>query len=91
MIGGRYGAQPPPGRIRARLAGSAGQSFGAFLTAGVRLELTGEANDGVGKSMSGGRIAIRPPAGDAGDPVLLGNAALYGATGRRALLRRPRR
>ena len=81
MIGGRYGAKPPPGRVRARLTGSAGQSFGAFLTAGVRLELTGEANDGLGKSMSGGRIAIRPPAGDAGDPVLLGNAALYGATG----------
>ena len=73
-----------PRRRRAgsgRGLGSAGQSFGAFLTAGVRLELTGEANDGLGKSMSGGRIAIRPPAGDAGDPVLLGNAALYGATG----------
>ncbi len=47
----------------------------------MRLDLTGEANDGVGKSMSGGRIVIRPPADDAGDPVLLGNAALYGATG----------
>jgi glutamate synthase domain-containing protein 3 len=67
--------------VRARFEGSAGQSFGAFLAAGVELALTGEANDGVGKSMSGGRIAIRPPAGDLGDPVLLGNAALYGATG----------
>jgi len=81
LVGARYGSSPPPGRVRARFEGSAGQSFGAFLAAGVELALTGEANDGVGKSMSGGRIAIRPPAGDLGDPVLLGNAALYGATG----------
>ena len=82
MIGGRYGAKSPPGRIRARLTGSAGQRASVRSSqTGVRLELTGEANDGLGKSMSGGRIAIRPPAGDAGDPVLLGNAALYGATG----------
>jgi glutamate synthase domain-containing protein 3 len=67
--------------VRARFAGSAGQSFGAFLAAGVELELTGEANDYVGKSMSGGRIVVRPPANDAGDPVLLGNTVLYGATG----------
>jgi glutamate synthase (ferredoxin) len=77
----RFGDAPPPGRVRARFAGAAGQSFGAFLSAGVELALTGEANDGVGKSMGGGRIVVRPPAGDAGDPVLLGNAALYGATG----------
>ena len=77
----RFGTAPPPGRIRARFAGSAGQSFGAFLAAGVQLELVGEANDYVGKSMGGGRIAIRPPEDDAGDPVLLGNTALYGATG----------
>ena len=61
--------------------GSAGQSFGAFLSAGVRLDLTGDANDGVGKGMGGGRIVVRPPAGDAGEPTLIGNAALYGATG----------
>src|SRR5206468_5301353 len=48
---------------------------------GVRLTLTGEANDYVGKGMSGGRIVIRPPADDAGDPVLVGNTVLYGATG----------
>jgi glutamate synthase domain-containing protein 3 len=47
----------------------------------VKVTLVGEANDGVGKSMGGGRIAIVPPADDAGDPVLVGNAALYGATG----------
>jgi glutamate synthase (ferredoxin) len=81
LVARRFGSVPPPGRVRARFAGSAGQSFGAFLAAGVQLELTGEANDYVGKSMAGGRIAIRPPEGDAGDPVLLGNTALYGATG----------
>jgi glutamate synthase (ferredoxin) len=80
-VGMRFGAHPPPGRVRARFEGAAGQSFGAFLTAGVKLRLVGEANDGVGKSMGGGRIAIVPPPGDAGDPVLAGNAALYGATG----------
>lgn len=76
-----FGAGSPPGRVRARFEGSAGQSFGAFLAAGVELELVGEANDYVGKGMSGGRIVVVPPLGDAGDPVLLGNAVLYGATG----------
>jgi glutamate synthase (ferredoxin) len=80
-IARRYGATPPPGRVRARFEGSAGQSFGAFLVDGVELELVGEANDAVGKGMGGGRIVIRPPSDDAGDPVLLGNAVLYGATG----------
>jgi len=76
-----FGADAPPGRVRARFTGAAGQSFGAFLARGVRLDLVGEANDYVGKGMSGGRIAIRPPAGDLGDPVLVGNTVLYGATG----------
>ena len=76
-----YGAGPPPGRVRARFDGSAGQSFGAFLAAGVELEVVGECNDYVGKGMSGGRIVVLPPANDAGDAVLLGNAVLYGATG----------
>ncbi|HEX4745671.1 MAG TPA: glutamate synthase large subunit, partial [Gaiellaceae bacterium] len=75
------GSAAPAGRVRARFEGAAGQSFGAFLTAGVELDLVGEANDGVGKSMSGGRIVISPPPNDAGDPCLVGNAALYGATG----------
>jgi glutamate synthase (ferredoxin) len=81
LIGRRFAAAAPPGRVRARFEGSAGQSFGAFLAAGVRLELVGEANDYVGKSMGGGRIVVRPPDDDAGDPVLLGNTVLYGATG----------
>jgi glutamate synthase (ferredoxin) len=80
-IGRRFGAESPPGRIRARFVGSAGQSFGAFLSAGVALDLVGEANDYVGKSMGGGRIAIRAREGDAEHAVLLGNTVLYGATG----------
>jgi glutamate synthase domain-containing protein 3 len=67
--------------VRVNFEGVAGQSFGAFLAAGVKITLTGEANDYVGKGMCGGRIAIRPPEGDAGDPVLVGNTVLYGATG----------
>ena len=80
-IGKEFGLAPPPGRVRARFEGVAGQSFGAFLAAGVELDLVGEANDYVGKGMSGGRIVVRPPADDAGDPCLLGNTVLYGATG----------
>ena len=80
-VASQHGAAAPPGRVRIELTGSAGQSFGAFLSRGVRLHLEGEANDGVGKGMAGGRIVVRPPADDAGDPVLVGNAALYGATG----------
>jgi glutamate synthase domain-containing protein 3 len=80
-IARRFGAGPPPGRVRARFEGSAGQSFGAFLAAGLELELVGEANDGVGKGMSGGRLVVLPPPDDDVDPVLLGNAVLYGATG----------
>ncbi|MBI2705623.1 MAG: glutamate synthase subunit alpha [Actinobacteria bacterium] len=59
-----YGSQPPRGTARVRFTGSAGQSFGAFLTHGIELELDGEANDYVGKGMAGGRIVIRPPADD---------------------------
>src|SRR5204862_1945377 len=80
-VGRRFGAGTPPGRVRARVEGSAGPSFGAFLAAGAEVELVGEANDYVGKGMSGGRIVVLAPPGDAGDAVLLGNAVLYGATG----------
>ncbi len=85
-VGARLGGelarrQRPPRSPRAyRFEGSAGQSFGAFLPAGVEFVLDGEANDYVGKALSGGRIVVRPPAGDAGDPCLLGNTVLYGAT-----------
>ncbi|MGI9119140.1 MAG: glutamate synthase large subunit [Acidimicrobiales bacterium] len=76
-----YGSLPPRGTATVRFTGSAGQSFGAFLTDGVELELVGEANDYVGKSMGGGRIVIIPPPDDAGEPTLAGNTCLYGATG----------
>jgi len=79
-VGLEFGEQDPPGLARLRFTGAAGQSFGAFATRGVELVLDGEANDYVGKGLGGGRIVIRPPADDAGDPVLLGNTALYGAT-----------
>jgi glutamate synthase (ferredoxin) len=76
-----YGERPPRGTATVRFSGEAGQSFGAFLTHGIELELVGEANDYVGKSMGGGRLVIIPPADDAGDAVLAGNTCLYGATG----------
>ena len=75
-----WGGRAPLGTAVARFEGAAGQSFGAFLTHGIELELLGEANDYVGKAMGGGRIVIRPPDNDAGDPVLAGNTCLYGAT-----------
>jgi len=80
-IGIEWGDGLPPGTVQARFTGVAGQSFGAFLADGVTLELTGEANDYVGKGMGGGRVVVRPPADDAGSPVLAGNTLLYGATG----------
>ncbi|MDQ4098556.1 MAG: glutamate synthase-related protein, partial [Actinomycetota bacterium] len=76
-----FGDRPPPGTACVRFEGSAGQSFAAFITHGIEFELVGEANDYVGKAMAGGRIVIRPPDNDAGDPVLMGNTCLYGATG----------
>jgi glutamate synthase domain-containing protein 2/glutamate synthase domain-containing protein 1/glutamate synthase domain-containing protein 3 len=68
-----------------RYAGSAGQSFGAFLTAPLTLELDGEANDGVGKGMSGGAIVVRG-AGRPDEPAI-GNACFYGARGGEAYVR----
>jgi len=77
-----YGELPPRGTARARFTGAAGQSFAAFLTHGVELDLTGEANDYVGKGMGGGLVVIRPPANDRSElPILAGNTCLYGATG----------
>ncbi len=76
-----FGAANPPGRAEITFRGSAGQSFGAFLGPGVEFRLVGEANDYVGKGMGGGRIVVVPPDDDAGDPVLVGNTVLYGATG----------
>jgi len=80
-IGLEWGEAFPPGSVVAHYTGSAGQSFGAFCGERVTLDLIGEANDYLGKGMGGGRIVVRPPADDAGDPVLAGNTVLYGATG----------
>jgi glutamate synthase (NADPH/NADH) large chain len=83
-IARRRGARGlPDGTITVRFTGSAGQSFGAFLAPGVSLELCGDANDYIGKGMSGGRIVVYPPASARFAPehnVIIGNVALYGAT-----------
>ena len=79
-VGLEFGEADPPGLARLRFTGTAGQSFGAFTSRGLELVLEGEANDYVGKGLGGGRIVVRPPADDAGDPVLVGNTVLYGAT-----------
>ncbi len=66
-----------------RMRGTAGQSFGAFATEGMTLVLEGQANDYVGKGLSGGELILRPSgklAGDSGAQVIMGNVALYGAT-----------
>jgi glutamate synthase domain-containing protein 2/glutamate synthase domain-containing protein 3 len=71
------------------LDGAAGQSFGAWLTAGVTLVLRGEANDYVGKGLSGGRLIIRPQprsSRPSEDDIIIGNVALYGATGGEAFI-----
>ena len=71
-----------PDTVRINLTGVAGQSFGAWLAHGVTLDLTGDANDYVGKGLSGGRIIVRAPAGTsrtATDNIIVGNTVLYGA------------
>jgi glutamate synthase domain-containing protein 3 len=83
-IARRYGSQGlPDDTIVIRLAGSAGQSFGAFLARGVTLLLEGDANDYVGKGLSGGKIIVFPPRNSGFTPnenVIVGNVVLYGAT-----------
>src|ERR1700758_2936408 len=76
----RYGHEGlPPDTIVARFTGTAGQSFGAFLARGVTFELEGDANDYVGKGLSGGRIRVRPPAEGSIVPeqsIIVGNTVL---------------
>ncbi|MGH2402434.1 MAG: glutamate synthase-related protein, partial [Candidatus Limnocylindria bacterium] len=67
--------------VRYELTGSAGQSLGAFAVAGMRISLVGEANDYVGKGLSGATVVVRPPDGVAQDQALAGNVCLFGATG----------
>ena len=83
-IAARYGSQGlPDGTIRCRFSGSAGQSFGAFLSPGTEMLLEGDANDYLAKGLSGGRIIVVPPAGSKFRPhenIIIGNTVLYGAT-----------
>jgi glutamate synthase (NADPH/NADH) large chain len=77
------GKRLPDDGLTVRLTGSAGQSLGAFLVAGVTLDVIGDANDYVGKGLSGGRIVVRQPPGvprEAERNVVVGNTCLYGAT-----------
>jgi glutamate synthase (NADPH/NADH) large chain len=79
----RYGHEGlPDDTIHVRLAGSAGQSFGAFLARGVTLDLVGDTNDYCGKGLSGGRISVQPSPKFRGEPsenIVTGNVVLYGA------------
>ena len=73
----------PEDTIRFRFKGSAGQSFGAFVTHGMTLSIEGDANDYFGKGLSGGKLIVHPPANagfKAADNIIIGNVALYGAT-----------
>src|SRR5579872_1695551 len=72
-------------KIALRYRGTAGQSFGAFITDGLTLELDGDANDFVGKGMEGGKIIVRSP-GEPHEPAI-GNACFYGARGGEAFVR----
>jgi glutamate synthase (ferredoxin) len=87
----RFGAEGlPDGTINLRFTGSAGQSFGAFVPKGISLTLEGDANDYIGKGLSGGRIVVYPPRDVTFVPeenIVIGNVALYGATSGEAFFR----
>jgi glutamate synthase (NADPH) large chain len=84
VIATKYGsAGLPDGTIKCRFKGSAGQSFGAFISPGMELFLEGDSNDYLGKGLSGGRIIVVPPTGstfEADKNIIIGNTVLYGAT-----------
>ncbi|MBC7781429.1 MAG: glutamate synthase subunit alpha, partial [Proteobacteria bacterium] len=87
----RYGHEGlPDDTIHLRFAGSAGQSLGAFLARGITIDLIGEANDYVGKGLSGGRIVVQPSPKFRADPhdnIIVGNTVLYGAIAGEAYFR----
>ncbi len=87
----RYGHEGlPDDSIHVRLAGSAGQSFGAFLARGITLDLVGDTNDYCGKGLSGGRITVQPSPkfrGEASENIITGNVVLYGAIAGEAYFR----
>ncbi|MCD8394208.1 MAG: glutamate synthase large subunit [Bacteroidales bacterium] len=84
VIAKKYGDEGlPENTINCTFRGSAGQSFGAFLAHGISFRLEGDANDYVGKGLSGGKIVIVPPVGSTFEPeknIIAGNTILYGAT-----------
>jgi glutamate synthase (NADPH/NADH) large chain len=90
-IAKRYGHEGlPDDTIHIRFAGSAGQSFGAFLAKGVTLDLVGDTNDYCGKGLSGGRISVQPSPKFRGEPtenIITGNVVLYGAIAGEAYFR----
>lgn len=80
----------PKDTIHIRMRGSAGQSLGAFLAPGITIELEGDANDYVGKGLSGGRLIVYPPKSStfkAEENIIIGNVCLYGATSGEAFIR----
>jgi glutamate synthase (NADPH/NADH) large chain len=83
-IAKRYGNKAlPPDTLTVKLKGTAGQAFGAFVAKGVTMDLEGDANDYVGKGLSGGKLIVRPPENTrivAEDSIIVGNTVLYGAT-----------
>ncbi len=87
----KYGSEMlPDGTINIKLTGSAGQSLGAFLAKGITIEVEGDANDYVGKGLSGGRVIVAPPANSsfvAEENIIVGNVCLYGATSGEAYFR----
>jgi glutamate synthase (ferredoxin) len=87
----RFGGEGlPHDTIRISFKGSAGQSFGAFVPNGISMTLEGDANDYFGKGLSGGRLVVFPPAKasfNAEENIIVGNVALYGATGGEAFIR----
>jgi glutamate synthase (NADPH/NADH) large chain len=91
QVAKRYGHDGlPDGTIQVRLAGSAGQSFGAFLSKGITLDLVGDTNDYCGKGLSGGRISVQPSPKFRGEPtenIITGNVVLYGAIAGEAYFR----
>nr|MDJ0578226.1 glutamate synthase large subunit [Xenococcaceae cyanobacterium MO_234.B1] len=85
----RHWSGLPEDTVHLHFQGSAGQSFGAFVPKGVTLELEGDANDYLGKGLSGGKIIVYPPEGSTFVPeenIIIGNVAFYGATGGEAYI-----
>ncbi len=89
-IAKRYGAAGlPEDTIKIHFSGSAGQSFGAWASSGMTLQIRGDANDYFGKGLSGGRLVIAPPPGSSfvfEENIIIGNVAFYGATGGEAFV-----